>query len=50
MPKAKPITMPAPETPELIGSLKDAFLFTGDFQWMFYVTLVGFCLANASPS
>mmetsp|Transcript_26828 Transcript_26828/g.44542 ORF Transcript_26828/g.44542 Transcript_26828/m.44542 type:complete len:273 (+) Transcript_26828:77-895(+) len=27
--------------------MQDALLFTGDFTWMFYVTLVGFCAANA---
>lgn len=29
------------------GMLQDVFLFTGDFKWMFYFTLVGFLLANA---
>jgi len=30
-----------------LDPLKDAFLFTGHFTWMFYLTLVGFCMANA---
>lgn len=29
-----------------LDMLKDAFLFSGDFKWMFYFTLIGFCAAN----
>ena len=30
----------------MLDPLKDAFLFSGDFKFMFYLTLVGFCAAN----
>lgn len=36
-----------PPPPPLYQPLQDAFLFSGDFTWMFYFTLVGFCCANA---
>ena len=29
------------------GMLKDIFLYQGDFAWMFYFCLAGFCAANA---
>jgi len=44
MPKAAPVVAPAPT---LMDPLKDALLFQGDFKWMFYFTLAGFCAANA---
>jgi len=31
----------------MLDPLKDAFLFSGDLKFMFYLTLAGFCLANA---
>ena len=38
---------PPPTPPPLYEPLQQAFLFTGDFKWMFYFTLVVFCAANA---
>eukprot|EP00310_Coccolithus_braarudii_P022286 CAMPEP_0183353748 /NCGR_PEP_ID=MMETSP0164_2-20130417/34854_1 /TAXON_ID=221442 /ORGANISM="Coccolithus pelagicus ssp braarudi, Strain PLY182g" /LENGTH=271 /DNA_ID=CAMNT_0025526483 /DNA_START=20 /DNA_END=835 /DNA_ORIENTATION=+ len=41
---------PAPEpmaTSLHLGMFEDALLFSGDLWWMYYVTLVGFCAANA---
>ena len=43
MGKAAPV--PAPD-PTPLDMLMDAFLFAGDFKWMFYACLAGFCMAN----
>ena len=45
MGKSAPVPAPPPFSP--IDPLKDAFLFAGDFKILFYICLVGFCLANA---
>ena len=44
MPKAAPIPEPT-ATP--LDMIMDAFLYAGDFKWMFYATLIGFNIANA---
>jgi len=44
---AKPAPMPVEPSFSPVDALKDAFLFAGDFKWMFYVALAGFCAANA---
>ena len=43
--QAAPV-VPTPSSGPL-DLLQDAFLFMGDFKILFYVTLVGFCIANA---
>lgn len=40
-------TPPPPPPPPAYQPLQDAFLFSGDFAWMFYLCLAGFCFANA---
>ena len=45
MPKAAALPVTPPSSP--LDMLKDAFLFAGDFKILFYVCLVGFCIANA---
>lgn len=35
------------EPPAFNPLIKDAFLFAGDFKWMFYFCLIGFCACNA---
>ena len=42
--KAVPVPDPVASP---IDMAMDAFLLSGDFSWMFYATLIGFCLANA---
>ena len=45
MGKKMTIEITAPDSP--MDMLKDAVLFTGDFKWMFYLCLAGFCAGNA---
>ena len=42
----KPIA-PVVVPPGPLDMLQDALLFNGDFGWMFYFSLIGFCAANA---
>jgi len=46
MAKKAAVPVPVPDA-SMLDTLKDAFLFQGDLKIMFYITLVGFCLANA---
>jgi len=44
----KPVEIPDPSALEAVtGAVKDAFLFAGDYQWMFYAALAAFCACNA---
>ena len=47
MGRSAPVPPPPPPFNPL-EPLKDAFLYSGDFKWMFYVSLAGFCAANGA--
>jgi hypothetical protein len=47
MAKAAPPIEAGMAVPNPLNILKDIFLFSGDYKFMFYVALAGFCAANA---
>lgn len=37
--------VPLPDPPTMMEELRDVLLFTGSFKWMFWLCLVGYCMA-----